>query len=180
MTQLTWKSLQLVAVERGLLWSPPGKYQWFGKGSLVQIPQSSITSKPALFPPSAPLAGIQEPKIPGFFQVWRFYGARKSLVSFQQHNKGILWINTGKLPAFLNHLLIGSTAGRAIQGTEGMGGLQNKDGSNSRCLEDEITLTADGKREREVGSKATGVGNTMRKSRKQRKRKKNTEDGDRI
>lgn len=37
-----------------------------------------------------------------------------------------------------------------------MGGLQNEDGSNSRCSEDEITLAADGKREREVGGKATG------------------------
>lgn len=130
------------------------------------------------FPSLSPFGWNPGTQNTSFFQVWRFYGARKSLVSFQQHNKGILWINTGKLPAFLNHLLIGSTAGRAIQGTEGMGGLQNKDGSNSRCLEDEITLTADGKREREVGSKATGVGNTMRMSRKQRK--KNTEDGDRI
>lgn len=94
---------------------------------------------------------------------------RKSLVSFQQHNKRILWVNKGKLPALLNHLLIGSTAGRAIQGTEGMGGLQNKDGSNSRCLEDEITLAADGKREREVGSKAWG-GKYNKDEQKERKK----------
>lgn len=156
-TQLTWKGLPapLVALEGDLLWSPPGKYQGFVKGSLAQGPQSSITPKPALFPlhPSWLESKTQNTR---FSQALRVYGVRKSLVSFQQHNKGILWINTGKLPALLNHLLIGSAAGRAIQGTEGMGGLQNKHGSNSRCLEDEITLAADGKREREVGSKAMG------------------------
>lgn len=87
-----------------------GKLPWH------RYPQSSITPQTSTFPSLCPLGWNPGTQTSRFFRVLRFYGVRKSLVSFQQHNKGILWINIGKLPALLNHLLIGSTCWESRRG----------------------------------------------------------------